>query len=242
MERKKTIMVLSIASVLVLAGFSINEKAYAGNAQLPNGNGLPAIPQIGLGDFYCWDTLSPEPTPGRNFDIVDQFGPVSNNDWEQKQYCAAADKVLNGIEYVSPFDGSFPTTFQGSPLDQHYQGWLYPPGFDSEPSALGTTVNLFVPQFDQRFTTTIDTYDSILVPATKIIFNPVGPDIFIDSQNVDHHWNCYGISGPPADLLTAVFTQHGNSFEQILDPFLTCAPMIKDDLCNLKMLQVSFNL
>jgi hypothetical protein len=50
MERKNTLFVFALSSILVLAGFAASEKAYA-----------QVVPQIGLGDFYCWDTLNPIP-------------------------------------------------------------------------------------------------------------------------------------------------------------------------------------
>jgi hypothetical protein len=84
---------------------------------------------------------------------------------------------------------------------------------------------LDVPQFGQSFQTTIDVYDSMLVPASKET-RGIG---LTDSQNFNHHWNCYGIAGPTLGQTIEILTQHGQSLDVILNPFLMCAPMIKDN-------------
>jgi len=211
--RREIFLVFVLASVLVFAGFSASEKAYAGGEP-------PVIAQIGLGDFYCWFTSNPE-SEIHLFEIEDQFGTVMNSNWEQLEYCTAANKRFDGEDFVSPFDSGFPSFTTQSPLNQHYQGWVYPDEFEGP--ALEQTVLLSVPQLDHNFEAEILFYDSVLFPAIK--FNPSEQV----SANENHHWNCYGISAPSLGERVDIFTQHGSSTENLLSPFLMCAPMIKDD-------------
>ena len=67
---------------------------------------------------------------------------TANDVWIEKQYCAAAEKQFNGDQFDSPF---------APRLDQHYQGFIYPPDFRG--AGTGQTVILDVPQFDHIFLT-----------------------------------------------------------------------------------------
>jgi len=202
--RRKTLIVFSLASILVLAGFStiLNEKAYAGN-----------LVGTFFGDFVCWipfqgiSTVVP-------LGIEDQFGPTSNAFWEQAEYCAAAEKNLE----PSPFSPD---------LAQHYQSWFYPDSPEPfEGPGTGQVVTITVPQFNQEFTTTLGPLDQLMVPATKFVPPLVTPVPSIDNEQ---HWNCYEITGPvpepfPVDLLT----QHGDiGAVSVGEPFLFCTPVIK---------------
>ena len=206
MERKITLMVFLLASVLVLAGFAANEKAYAGLTQSPP-----------FGDFTCWESVEPGFRVGTIILIQDQFGdPYEHGVWGQAEYCAATEK--NGE--LSPY------TFDG--LNQHYQGWFYegqvPPG-----PGTGILVNIQVPQFDD-IQVTLGELDQILVPANKFLAQTGGPILSVD---LEHHWNCYDITGqagPPDSGLLQLKTEHGLIQEVAVgEPFLFCAPMLKDD-------------
>jgi len=214
------LIVFSIASILVLAGFSaiLNEKAYAQNAQ----NAQIAPP---FGDFKCWEFVPGTGTvvPPALLEITDQFGTIENSDWEQAAYCTAATKTIDTVLFDSPF------YFTNPPLAQHYQGWFYPtvPSPTIGPGT-GQTVIIQVPQFDQNFQTTLLNLDSILVPATKFLENN-GPTE-VNSFDTEQHWNCYLIEEPELNVAVTLTTQHGDQDAQVLDPFLFCAPMIKTDL------------
>ena len=199
-----TLIVFSMASILLLAGFStiLNEKAYGG-AQPPP-----------FGDFVCWISVFPGLTVQVPLGIEDQFGPIEHEFWEQIEYCTSADK--NGL----------PGPFTQIGIPQHYQGWDYK---DPVPTGAGTgtTIILNVPQFDnQQFQTTLGELDQILVPAVK--FTQSGE---IPSFDTEQHWNCYDIFGPAPDIPPiSLQTQHGDIDEvTVLDPFLFCAPIIKTD-------------
>jgi len=214
--RRETLVVFSIASILVLAGFSANEKAYAG---------APAFPPFG--DFKCWINVDDENTPTSNvlLGIQDQFGFIENNDWTQIEYCAAANKSFDDGETftLSPFDG------EAFGLRQHYQGWEYPD--DTIGPGTGKTVEITVAQFDQSFNTILLDLEQIFVPATKIIEGPTS----ILSVETDQHWNCYEITGPAVEgaplvnLKTQHFDGQNLDIDQVFTPFLFCAPMIKTD-------------
>jgi len=104
MENWRVILIVfSISSILVLAGFSANEKAYAQS----------------FGDFTCWNIESVYVTEVPPITIEDQFDIVENNNWRQSEYCTATEK--NGEE--SPFSPD---------LNQHYQSWFYPDQFDND--------------------------------------------------------------------------------------------------------------
>jgi len=199
-----TLIVFTMASILVLAAFStiLNEKAYGG-AQLPP-----------FGDFVCWISVFPGTTALVPLGIEDQFGPIEHDLWEQIEYCTSADK--NGV--MGPF------TQIGIP--QHYQGWHYK---DPVPTGAGTgtTIILNVPQFDnQQFQTTLGELDQILVPAVKFTQSGTFP-----SFDFEQHWNCYDITGPAPDFPPVFLqTQHGDIFEvTVEEAFLFCAPIIKTD-------------
>jgi len=213
-------MVLSLASVLVFAGFSINQEAHAGD--------------VGpLGDFVCW--TSTEPAAVQDFapsphTIVDQFDEISHEQWTQSEYCTAANKFIDGQSFFSPFPL----------LDQHYQGWFYSgPLHNPNPAAINQNVNLVVSQFGYDFDAKIIELDEIMVPATKYLPSDGGfPNVPRPSANTMHHWNCYGILDlelnvlpppPPQMGIIDLETQHGPIANiQVLSPFLLCAPMIKD--------------
>jgi len=211
--RRETLVIFSIASILVLAGFSANEKAYAGG----NGNGFPPF-----GDFKCWINVDDENSPTSNADLVieDQFGVIQNNVWTQIEYCAAATKIFDMQTSTSPFEEFG--------FRQHYQGWLYPD--DTIGPGTGKTIEITVPQFDQSFNTILLDLEQIFVPATKII--EVEP-FSISSVDTVQHWNCYEITGPPVEgaPLVNLKTQHfdgtNDDIDQVFTPFLFCAPMIK---------------
>jgi len=203
------LIVFSIASILVLAGFStiLNEKAYAGNEV--------AHP---FGDFKCWKFVDGTGivVPPALVSIQDQFGTIENSDWTQLGYCAAAEK--NG--QPSPFSLTTPI-----PLAQHYQGWLYPLG--TRGAGTDTTVIITVPQFEQTITIRLGDVDSILVPTTKFTTD----EGQVDSFDMEQHWNCYLIEQQPdLNVNVNLVTQHGLQNADVLDPFLLCAPMIKTDL------------
>ena len=196
-----TLIAFSIASILVLAGFStiFNEKAYAGGPTAPP-----------FGDFVCWISVDPGLTAIAPLGIEDQFGSIENDVWEQIEYCTVADK--DGVP--SPF------TLAGQ--NQHYQGWSYP--LDTIGPGTGFTMQINVPQFGDNFITTLGVVDQILVPATKTLESGQ----VVPSSDSLQHWNCYLMSGPAPTAVVELVTQHG-PIEQttVLDPFLFCAPMIK---------------
>ena len=204
-----TLIVFTMASILVLAGFSANEKAYGGLA--PNANNGPPP----FGDFKCWEFINGIVVPPALLVITDQFGPIENETWEQIAYCTAANKFIGESDFISPFSPA---------LNQHYQGWLYPS--PTIGSGTGQTIIIDVPQLQQNFQTTLLNLDSILVPATKFLeFEPFE----VDSFDTEQHWNCYLIEEPPLNVPVTLITQHGEQEAQVLDPFLFCAPMIKFD-------------
>jgi len=216
-ERRVLLIVFSISSILVLAGFSLNEKAYASVEHPP------------FGDFLCWFEESFEIAPNTLLTIEDQFGILDQNDlqaifdgedWEWIQYCTAVDKEIGEEVFLSPFSG----------LDQHYSGWSYP--HDEEQATIGpgsnVTVIVDVPQFDQTFTTKLGFIDQIFVPANKTLPGENGGTV-VDSVDLDHHWNCYEMFGPSPGVEVNLVTQHGNVTGTVGDPFLFCAPMQKRD-------------
>ena len=206
-KRRELLFVLSISTILVLAGFAANEKAYAGGGPI----------SFIFGDFKCWEFTQGTTVPPALFEIRDQFNPevpITNEIWEQAAYCTAASKETFVGIFNSPFEPLF---------DQHYQAWFYPPNILND--GTGTTVILDVPQFDHQFTTVLGPLDSIMVPATKILDS--GP---VDSQDNEQHWNCYLIEEEPSiDVSMTLRTQHGFQEATVLDPFLLCAPMEKFD-------------
>jgi hypothetical protein len=210
MERKITLMVFSLASVLVLAGFLANEKAYAGNG--------PSPPGPLFGDFTCWISVDPGQELVHPFLIEDQFGVVDPipDTWEQVEYCTA--NIKNGDPESSPY---YPE------LDQHYQSWLY----DQHPAGPGTgvIVDIEVLQFDDLDNIVLGNLDQIMLPATKYLDS--GP---VDSRDTFHHWNCYNIEGQanaPDSPNINLETQHGPITEVMVgEPFLFCAPMLKDEV------------
>jgi len=220
------LIVFSIASILVLAGFStiLNEKAFA-----------QTLPLLGppFGDFKCWEFVPGTGivVPPALLEITDQFGSIGNEIWEQAAYCTAASKLFDTELFESPFFFTEPV-----PFAQHYQGWFYPT--IPEPTigpGTGQTVIIDVPQFNQNFQTTLLNLDSILVPATKFLEsggnnNLIQNFVVVESADTQQHWNCYLIEEqPPLDASVPILTQHGEQFVQVLDPFLFCAPMIKFD-------------
>jgi len=197
-----TLIVFTMASILVLAGFStiLNEKAYAGFF-------------TEFGDIKCWLTANRIPVTV-TLGIEDQFGTIENSDWRQVEYCTAAEKNGN----PSPFSPE---------LNQHYQGWLYPE-FLIGPGT-GQTVIANVAQFG-TFTTVLGDLEQITVPATKFfVFPPLLPEDQVDSVDNQQHWSCYNISGVPAPEVEPITlrTQHGTQLDGVLEPFLFCTPIIK---------------
>ncbi len=205
------LIVFSIASILVLAGFStiLNEKAYATHL-----TGLPPF-----GDFKCWEFVPGTGivVPPALLEITDQFGTIENSIWEQLAYCTAAIKLFGGQIFDSPFADTQPVA-----LAQHYQGWFYPT--PTVGPGTGQTVIIDVPQFNQNFQTTLLNLDSILVPANKTLGTGL-----VESFDTQQHWNCYLIEEPELNVPVTISTQHGDQEAQVLDPFLFCAPMIKFD-------------
>jgi len=209
-KRRELFVVFLISSILVLAGFSANEKAYAGESFPP------------FGDFKCWQNITAGPTPPAILGIQDQFGSTENSQWFSGDYCTAATKILdegNGQGFPSPFEPA---------LNQHYQAWFYPPSMPGP--GTDAIVNLEIPQFDNLNGIVIGNLDSILVPATKIL-PTVGP---VPSQDFAQHWNCYDLEFvndlfPPDVANVELTTQHGPQIATVLEPFLFCAPMIKFD-------------
>jgi len=206
------LIVFSIASILVLAGFStiLNEKAYAGIVAAPP-----------FGDFKCWKFVDETGivVPPALLEITDQFGSIQNSIWKQLAYCTAATKTIGTTVFESPF------TFTSPPLAQHYQGWLYPLG--TRGAGTDTTVIITVPQFEQTITIRLGDVDSILVPTTKF----TSGEGQVDSFDMEQHWNCYLIEQQPdLNVNVNLVTQHGLQNADVLDPFLLCAPMIKTDL------------
>jgi len=213
-KRRVLLFVFSISSILVLAGFAANEKAYAGGAVIPTGP---------FGDYTCWASVEPGNPSTAPLTIIDQFNtepPIFNDDWLQAEYCAATTKFLDFDEHQSPFFNTNP------PFAQHYQGWFYP---DNVPND-GTNqfVTITVDQFGYQFDTTLGVLDQILVPANKFLAD----ETVVNSVNLDQHWNCYNIAGspPPIGLIDPLRNQHGDIFlVTVGDPFLFCLPMIKDN-------------
>ena len=205
---------LSISTILVLAGFAANEKAYAGST-----NTIPIIPTSSFGDFKCWEIPEGQGStvPPALVSIQDQFGIIENSDWSQVGYCTAATKFIGAEEFRSPFEPD---------LNQHYQGWFYP--FETRGPGTDKTVILNVPQFDHTFSTTLLDLDSILVPATKFLATEPVP-IIVESVDTEQHWNCYNIEESSINVNVDIITQHGEQNADVLDPFLLCAPMIKTD-------------
>ena len=204
---KNTLIVFTMASILVLAGFStiLNDKAYAGN--LVNNNGF-----TNFGDFKCWLPVSPQQTVSVLLRFQDQFGSYENSDWTQIEYCAAAEKDGRS----SPFSFTTPVA-----LSQHYQGWLTPsiPG-----PGTGQTVILDVPQFGETFTVELEDLEMILVPADKLLES--GLTVFTEDK--EQHWNCYNITRPLSTIGTIqLVTQHGLQFDTVEDAFILCAPAVK---------------
>ena len=213
-KRRVLLFVFSISSILVLAGFAANEKAYAGiNTNNVNGFFPP------FGDFKCWEIIEGQglTVPPALVSIRDQFGIIENSDWSQVGYCTAATKFIGAEEFSSPSEPD---------LNQHYQGWFYP--FETRGPGTDETVILNVPQFDHTFSTTLLDLDSILVPATKFLATEPVP-IIVESVDTEQHWNCYNIEESSINVNVDIITQHGRQNADVLDPFLLCAPMIKTD-------------
>ena len=215
---RETLIVFSLASILVLAGFSIilDDKAAAGGNAVngPNAGNGPIAPPFG--DFVCWTAFESPISLTSDIQILDQFGPVEHtNSWQQIQYCTAASKFIDPEIFESPF----------SPLlNQHYQGWHYDEAFSE---GIGQPVLIQVPQFDD-FQTVLGPLEQIMVPAIKILdFDPFE----VVSVDLEQHWNCYEIDGLPPDVgLIDLFTQHGEIVDvSVGNPFLFCTPMIKID-------------
>ena len=213
-KRRELLFVLSISTILVLASFAANEKAYAG----PNTNNANGF--TNFGDFKCWEIPEGQGStvPPALVSIQDQFGIIENSEWSQVGYCTAATKFIDGEEFSSPFEPD---------LNQHYQGWFYP--FETRGPGTDKTVILNVPQFDHTFSTTLLDLDSILVPATKFLATTPVP-LIVESVDTEQHWNCYNIEESSINVNVDIITQHGEQNADVLDPFLLCAPMIKTDL------------
>ena len=214
-KRRELLFVLSISTILVLAGFAANEKAYAGNTIIPTGP---------FGDYTCWASVefgNPTIAP---LTIIDQFNtepPIFNDEWERAEYCTATTKSIDGEEFSSPFEPD---------LNQHYQGWFYPDNVPND--GTGQFVTITVDQFGYQFDTTLGELDQILVPANKILQS----EELVEAANLEQHWNCYNIQGspPPIGIVDPLVTQHGSIFlVTVGDPFLFCLPMIKDHNQNL---------
>jgi len=122
MERKKTLVLFMLASILVV-GFSANEKAYANHVD--GGDNAHTV----FGDFTCW-AADPNAEPPLNMvvsgvvSVEDQFDvtEVEDGEWIKAEYCTATEK--DGQE--SPFSNTDP------PLAQHYQSWFYPGDIETE--------------------------------------------------------------------------------------------------------------
>ena len=202
---------LSISTILVLASFAANEKAYAGGFSPP------------FGDFKCWEIPEGQGStvPPALVSIQDQFGIIENSEWSQVGYCTAATKFIDGEEFSSPFEPD---------LNQHYQGWFYPDNVPND--GTGQFVTITVDQFGYQFGATLGELDQILVPANKILPS----EELVKAANLEQHWNCYNIQGspPPIGIVDPLVTQHGSIFlVTVGDPFLFCLPMIKDHNQNL---------
>ena len=214
-KRRELLFVLSISTILVLAGFAANEKAYAGTPPIPTGP---------FGDYTCWASLEPGNPVIAPLTIIDQFNtesPIINEEWEQAEYCAASSKTLDGDDFQSPFEPD---------LNQHYQGWFYPDNVPND--GTGQFVTITVDQFGYQFGATLGELDQILVPANKILPS----EKLVEAANLEQHWNCYNIQGspPPIGMVEQLVTQHGTIFSVTVgDPFLFCLPMIKDHDQNL---------
>ena len=213
MERKNTLVVLMMTSILVLVGFSANEKAYAGHVFF---NDQQTGHEI-FGDFTCWAAVSGQTVGiGGNVVVEDQFGTIQVEEeiWEKAEYCAATNKAGED----SPFANTDP------PLAQHYQSWFYPDGTDG--AGTGQQVILYVPQFRHSFLTEVGVLDQLMIPADKHL---VIADENVDSVDLLQHWNCYNISEPaPITDNVDLETEHGfiNDVE-IGDAFLLCTPAAK---------------
>ena len=218
-KRRELLIVLSISTILVLASFAANEKAYAGGDVIPTGP---------FGDYTCWASVEPGNPATAPLTIIDQFNtepPIFNEEWEQAEYCTATTKTLDGDDFRSPFFDTTPV-----PFAQHYQGWFYPDNVPND--GTGQFVTITVDQFGYQFDTTLGELDQILVPANKIL--PSGE--LVEAANLEQHWNCYNIQGspPPIGIVDPLVTQHGSIFlVTVGDPFLFCLPMIKDHNQNL---------
>jgi len=240
------ILTISLASILVLSGFSVilNEQAHAGLVILieicNNGidddlNGLidaadPQCPGPPFGDFQCWNQTGIAPqsifVP---MTIQDQFGSVAKTnvvapgfELRQVEYCAAADKTI--FTAVGDIVGFFPSPFPA--LEQHYRGWEILDDLSGQ-LGYGKEIKIIVPQFDDlEFDTVLGKPFEILVPANKTLAS--GDKV--DSLDLVHHWLCYDL--PPESFFEQFITlktQHTQFFWNgaVFEPILFCTPIIK---------------
>jgi len=220
------ILTISIASVLLLSSSSgiFNEKAYAGRDVVP-------IPQFG--DFKCWKPTTTLATISSSLTLIDQFGTLDARagvqfDLEQREYCTAADKFINGIGGLP--DSNFDSPFNGVSLAQHFQGWrITNVGELNADPATGTRINVKVPQFGHDYDITLGAPYEILVPAAKL--HSAYPGGQIDSVDTDIHWKCYMTSDTNPMLAAGgpviLTTQHELQFDTVGTPFLFCTPVVK---------------
>jgi len=212
MESKQTLVVFMLASLLVIVGFSANEKAYATHVAGSDVNG-----HIFFGDFTCWAAVPGNFVNPGTVKIADQFVEeeiVTSEPWEQAEFCTATEK--DGEE--SPFSAV--------DLNQHYQAWYYTQEVEPE-GFFETEVILYVPQFRHSFLAEIGLLDQLMIPATKKFAS--GNEI--SSVDTLQHWNCYDIipSSPVITDNVDLLTENGTITDvRIDDAFLLCNPAEKD--------------
>ncbi len=209
MERKNTLIIFTLASVLVLTVFSANENAYAG--VVPNvPNGPSSIPVVD--DLHCYEIAEDnglsQPIPLR---LVDQFEDKIHNIISLDEICNPVTKIPTQAQRSSPL------------TDQHWTSYLLDTRQNPNPQVIAT-VNIVDQYHPNGFQTQVtDRAEFLMVPTEK----DHNQNNFPNQSEI--HFKCYELVQPQQPVVDSTFLddQFGSSTYQELLPVEICNPVEK---------------
>jgi len=199
MERKNTLLVFTLSSILVLAGFSINQDAYAGTTTIPV-----------VDDLHCW-FVSSIPLPPTSVRLTDQFLENQIHDVIQlDEICAPVQKIADVAEDSFPQD----------PF--HWTTYLLPANPNPQVIATVNLVDQFHPNGFE--VDVLDNAEILMVPADKLH----GLELFENVWDNHYKCYDLANTNPVSDqmLLTDQFAID-DFYTQIL-PVEICTPVVKE--------------
>jgi len=207
MEREETtLIVFSLAFVLVLAGFAVNEKAYAGENIIPLRD-----------ELHCWGIITDEDVPDDpriQMILQDQFGEEPHELIDILEFCNPTNKTTFNINFKN-------TTIVNQ---QHWS--VYEINTTTDDPVVIATV-LIEDQFHPGGfeADVLNLADILMVPTQKAEDKPEGK--FFDTFT-DLHFKCYSLIN--AEIIEEEFTltdQFAETNYTDLTPIEICTPVIK---------------